>query len=66
MTKDRRCLYASPDFSVMKHNEGCIMILRNGNKDVKTTNRIAYMCGMRKVGPLRREGNLGYYILEAK
>ncbi len=61
---ETRCLYSSPDFLVRKYKDGAVMFLRNGHKEVKTTNRIAKMCSMKKRGGLRQEGNVLYYELE--
>ena len=61
-----RLYFIDNDFLVHDTPKGRRLTLRNGNTNVKTTNRIAKMCGFRKRGPLRREGGERYYELEVR
>ena len=62
-----RLYFIDTNFAVCNDVRGQVrLILRNGNRDYKTMNRIATMCGFKKKGPLQREGDIHYYRLEAR
>ncbi len=67
MLNVKRWYFVDQDFLVFESTQGKkYLTLRNGVHDVKTTNRIARMCGLRKVGPLKRKGDKAYYELEVR
>ena len=61
-----RLYFADTNYFIHDTPTGKRLTLRNGNKDVKTTNRITRMCGLRKDGPLRTKGDVQYYKLKER
>ena len=61
-----RWYFANQDYLVHATLHGPRLTLRNGHKDVQVINRIAKMCGFRKAGVLKKEGDTQYYDLEVR